>query len=246
MGQGQISKRPLENLLVRVRMSSTAISRSLQEALLSSRGQTNPLLAAAFSSLSGSQVVFTQPANNGSALLAGGVGRASSTDVAPNQISGIDYLRDPKRFKGMAFTLEERQTLGIHGLLPARIKTLDEQAENCMRNLRRYTDPLNQYMCLMCSRTGQGRMCVPSLLLTVSEFLAWETLALRGWAFRLASWLCTPPLLGSHLTSFYPSLLMLAPTGKSSLTTLTTSVFAIRGPLERLMMSSLMSSWLPL
>ena len=77
-------------------------------------------------------------------------------------------VRDPKRFKGMAFTLEERQTLGIHGLLPARIKTLDEQvqlylqpywnyhhfdspfqAENCMRNLRRYTDPLNQYMYLV-------------------------------------------------------------------------------------------------
>merc|ERR1712055_1110320 len=134
--------------IVRLRMSSTAISRSLQEALLSSRGQTNPLLAAAFSSLSGSQVVFSQP-TNGSALQAGGVARASSTDVAPNQISGIDYLRDPKRFKGMAFTLEERQTLGIHGLLPARIKTLDEQAENCMRNLRRYTDPLNQYMYLV-------------------------------------------------------------------------------------------------
>ena len=46
----------------------------------------------------------------------------------------------------MAFSLEERQTLGIHGLLPARIKTLDEQAENCMRNLRRFQDPLNQYM----------------------------------------------------------------------------------------------------
>merc|ERR1712179_321307 len=63
--------------------------------------------------------------------------------------TGMDYLRDPKRFKGMAFTLEERQTLGIHGLLPARIKTLDEQAENCMRNLRRYTDPLNQYIYLV-------------------------------------------------------------------------------------------------
>ena len=58
----------------------------------------------------------------------------------------MDYLRDPKLFKGMAFSLEERQTLGIHGLLPPRIKTLEEQAENCMRNLRRFQDPLNQYM----------------------------------------------------------------------------------------------------
>jgi len=91
----------------------------------------------------------SSPAINGS--LASGVApsRAGSTDVAPALVSGMDYLRDPKRFKGMAFSLEERQTLGIHGLLPARIKTLDEQAENCMRNLRRYQDPLNQYMYLV-------------------------------------------------------------------------------------------------
>ena len=69
-----------------------------------------------------------------------------ASDVVPSMVSGLDYLRDPKLFKGMAFSLEERQTLGIHGLLPARIKTLDEQAENCMRNLRRFQDPLNQYM----------------------------------------------------------------------------------------------------
>ena len=69
-----------------------------------------------------------------------------ASDVVPSLVSGLDYLRDPKLFKGMAFSLEERQTLGIHGLLPPRIKTLDEQAENSMRNLRRFQDPLNQYM----------------------------------------------------------------------------------------------------
>merc|ERR1719334_2315414 len=58
----------------------------------------------------------------------------------------MDYLRDPKRFKGMAFSLEERQSLGIHGMLPPRIKTIEEQAENCMRNFRRFEDPLNQYL----------------------------------------------------------------------------------------------------
>jgi len=107
------------------------------------------LLAAAFSSLSG-PVATSCPATprNGSVARAG-LPRSGSTDVAPSLVSGSDYLRDPKRFKGMAFTLEERQTLGIHGLLPARIKTLDEQAEHCMRNLRRYQDPLNQYMYLV-------------------------------------------------------------------------------------------------
>merc|ERR1719466_93034 len=66
--------------------------------------------------------------------------------VVPSQVSGMDYLRDPKLFKGMGFSLEERQTLGIHGLLPPRIKTQEEMAEHSMRNLRRFEDPLNKYM----------------------------------------------------------------------------------------------------
>jgi len=66
--------------------------------------------------------------------------------VVPSQVSGMDYLRDPKLFKGMGFSLEERQTLGIHGLLPPRIKNQDEMAEHSLRNLRRFEDPLNKYM----------------------------------------------------------------------------------------------------
>jgi len=58
----------------------------------------------------------------------------------------MDYMRDPKLFKGMGFTLEERQTLGIHGLLPPRFKTQEEMAEHSLRNLRRFKDPLNMYM----------------------------------------------------------------------------------------------------
>merc|ERR1712038_884375 len=61
-------------------------------------------------------------------------------------VNGLDYLWDPKLFKGMAFTIEERQTLGIHGPLPPRVKTQAEQAAHSLKNLRRLSDPLNQYM----------------------------------------------------------------------------------------------------
>ena len=63
-------------------------------------------------------------------------GRAAdrSTGVCPSSVSGVDYLRDPRLFKGMGFTLEERQALGIHGLLPPRMKTMGEQVDNCLRN----------------------------------------------------------------------------------------------------------------
>eukprot|EP00094_Tigriopus_californicus_P002282 TCALIF_02203-PA protein Name:"Similar to ME1 NADP-dependent malic enzyme (Anas platyrhynchos)" AED:0.12 eAED:0.12 QI:0/0.75/0.6/0.8/0.5/0.4/5/79/652 len=68
------------------------------------------------------------------------------TSVAPSTVPGMDYLRNPKLFKGMGFSLEERQALGIHGLLPPRIKTQDEQVDNCLRNLNRYENKLNQYV----------------------------------------------------------------------------------------------------
>ena len=66
--------------------------------------------------------------------------------MVQSQAAGMDHLRDPKLFKGMAFSLEERQTLGIHGLLPPRIKNQEEMTEHSLRNLRRFEDPLNKYM----------------------------------------------------------------------------------------------------
>lgn len=48
----------------------------------------------------------------------------------------------------MAFSIEERQTLGIHGLLPAAVKTQDEQLKLCILNLDRYPDDLSKYIYL--------------------------------------------------------------------------------------------------
>lgn len=68
---------------------------------------------------------------------------------AVSQLSGLDRLRHPGLNKGMAFTIEERQTLGIHGLLPARVKTQEEQVQLCKLSIDRYEDPLNKYIYLM-------------------------------------------------------------------------------------------------
>ncbi|XP_001608277.2 NADP-dependent malic enzyme isoform X1 [Nasonia vitripennis] len=66
----------------------------------------------------------------------------------PGLVRGLDHVRNPQLNKGMAFTIEERQTLGIHGLLPATVKTQDEQLELCRLNLDRYTDELSKYIYL--------------------------------------------------------------------------------------------------
>jgi len=49
----------------------------------------------------------------------------------------------------MAFTLAERQALGIHGLIPPRFKSQEEQVELCVQNLKRYSEDLNKYIYLM-------------------------------------------------------------------------------------------------
>lgn len=52
-------------------------------------------------------------------------------------------------FQGLAFTLEERQVLGIHGLQPARFKTQEEQLELCKISINRYQEDLNKYLYLV-------------------------------------------------------------------------------------------------
>ncbi|KAF4524568.1 hypothetical protein B566_EDAN015518 [Ephemera danica] len=74
--------------------------------------------------------------------------RSGDDDVSPGLVRGIDHLRDPHLNKGMAFTLEERQALGIHGLLPPRFKTQEEQLELCKLSVERYSEDLNKYIYL--------------------------------------------------------------------------------------------------
>lgn len=49
-------------------------------------------------------------------------------------ISSNEILNDPLYYKGTAFTSEEREIFGLHGLVPYRISTLEEQVT------RRYAD----------------------------------------------------------------------------------------------------------
>lgn len=57
-------------------------------------------------------------------------------------------MTDPLLNKGTAFTELERDALGLRGLLPPRVFTLEEQVERVMGNFRRKTDPLEKYIFL--------------------------------------------------------------------------------------------------
>lgn len=52
-------------------------------------------------------------------------------------------------FQGLAFTLRERISLGIHGLQPPRFKTQEEQLALCKASVLKYSEDLNRYLYLV-------------------------------------------------------------------------------------------------
>ncbi|XP_059611872.1 NADP-dependent malic enzyme isoform X1 [Phlebotomus argentipes] len=67
----------------------------------------------------------------------------------PGSLSGLDRLRNGRYNKGLAFTRKERMMLGIHGLLPARVKSDSEQVEHCVILLDRLENELDKFIYLM-------------------------------------------------------------------------------------------------
>ena len=61
---------------------------------------------------------------------------------------GIALLRDPLLNKGTAFTQEEREALGLRGLLPAHVHTQEEQMDRVLQQLWRMADPLDRFVAL--------------------------------------------------------------------------------------------------
>lgn len=70
------------------------------------------------------------------------------THVTVNK--GAAIIKDRSVSKGQAFTIEERQLLGIHGLLAPAVRTQDQQVKIVLENFKRFeSNPLDQYIYLM-------------------------------------------------------------------------------------------------
>ncbi len=59
---------------------------------------------------------------------------------------GVDWLHNPVFNKGTAFTGAERDALGLRGLLPPHVQTMDEQVRRVMDNFRSKSNDLERYI----------------------------------------------------------------------------------------------------
>nr|WP_321468746.1 NAD-dependent malic enzyme [uncultured Desulfobulbus sp.] len=85
--------------------------------------------------------------------------------------TGIALLRDPNLNKGSAFTLEEREALGLTGLLPPRVHTLDEQVQRILENLRKQSTDIERYVYLIALQDRNKTLFYRVLLDNIEELM---------------------------------------------------------------------------
>ena len=84
---------------------------------------------------------------------------------------GARLLRHPMYTKGTAFTQEERIPLGLEGLLPHSVTTMDQQSRRVYASIQRKSDPLEKYIGLAALQDRNEYLFYQVLLDHIQEFL---------------------------------------------------------------------------
>ncbi|XP_073425347.1 NADP-dependent malic enzyme, mitochondrial isoform X1 [Dendrobates tinctorius] len=84
---------------------------------------------------------------------------------------GYDITRNPHLNKGMAFTLEERLQLGIHGLLPPCFLSQDVQVLRVMKSYETKSSDLDKYIILMTLQDRNEKLFYRVLTSDIERFM---------------------------------------------------------------------------
>ena len=76
------------------------------------------------------------------------IGKQPASFQGMTLLHGMTLLRDPLLNKGTAFSESERDKLGLRGLLPPCVLTMQAQAERVLTNLRNLPSDLEKYVAL--------------------------------------------------------------------------------------------------
>ncbi|XP_023595570.1 NADP-dependent malic enzyme, mitochondrial isoform X2 [Trichechus manatus latirostris] len=97
--------------------------------------------------------------------------KAGPVRPVPLKKRGYDVTRNPHLNKGMAFTLEERIQLGIHGLIPPCFLSQDVQLLRIMRSYERQQSDLDKYIILMTLQDRNEKLFYRVLTSDVEKFM---------------------------------------------------------------------------
>lgn len=89
----------------------------------------------------------------------------------PEGLLGPQILNDPLLNKGTAFTEEERLELGLDGLLPTHISTLEEQVKRRYANFKSQPSPLSKYTFLNALQNRNNTLFYRFVLEHVNEMV---------------------------------------------------------------------------
>ena len=84
---------------------------------------------------------------------------------------GARLLRHPMFTKGTAFTKEERASMGLEGLLPHAVSTMEQQSQRVYANIIRKKDPLEKYIGLAALQDRNEYLFYRVLIDHIEEFL---------------------------------------------------------------------------
>ncbi len=84
---------------------------------------------------------------------------------------GIDILRDKHAYRSLAFTREERERLGLRGLLPHPVIDQAHLVERVMLELRKQDDDLDRYIMLSALQERNERLYYHTIMDHVEELL---------------------------------------------------------------------------
>ncbi|XP_027712308.1 NADP-dependent malic enzyme [Vombatus ursinus] len=95
----------------------------------------------------------------------------ASVHTLYTQKRGYDLTRNPHLNKGMAFTLEERQQLNIHGLLPPCFLDQDIQVFRVVKNFDRLNSDFDRYLLLMDLQDENEKLFYRVLTSDIEKFM---------------------------------------------------------------------------
>ena len=89
----------------------------------------------------------------------------------PETLRGMQLLQSPLWNKGTAFTAEERTRLGLHGLLPPQVETIDEQLVRAYQAYCAKRTPLGRHITLRALQDNNEILFYRLLLAHIEEMI---------------------------------------------------------------------------